>query len=231
MSHDEDLLYCFPPSSQAFTSIFAPILPRYPYSISLLPPIPLSEFLSPNGLDATSPASTQKADGGQDGPAQDEASLAAAPAAAGTSGDSEIRLSPAKPEPDQKKTKRVKRRRGPRRTRLGPSPNEPETKDDTQRLDEKSADSAGEGGRAAKHLEPAGPAPPAPAGSSDSGAASQAIMSALACRNVVAAAAVIAAIGATLAAGWVGRSGYLKGAMDGGMRLKGGEMGTNADMC
>ena len=61
-------------------------------------------------------------------------SLAAPAAAAGTSGDSEIRLSPAKPEPDQKKARRVKRRRGPRRTRLGPSPNVTETKDDTQRL-------------------------------------------------------------------------------------------------
>ena len=122
---------------------------------------------------------------------------------AGTSGDSEIRLSPAKPEPDQKKARRVKRRRGPRRTRLGPSPNETETKDDAQRLDEKPACSAGDGG-AAKHFETAEPAPPAP---SDSGAASQAIMSALACRSAVAAAALIAAIGATLAAGvteWAG---------------------------
>ena len=157
--------------------------------------------------DATSPACTQKADGGRLGPAQDEASLAAAVAAAGTSGDSEVRLSPAKPEPDQKKARRVKRRLGPRRTRLGPSPNETGTKDDTQRLDEKPAGSAGEGGDAAKHLEPAGPAPPAPAGSSDSGAASRAIMSALACRSVAAAAALIAAIGAMLAAGvteWAG---------------------------
>ena len=156
--------------------------------------------------DATSPACTQKADGGRDGPAQDEASLAAS-AATGTSGDSEIRLSPAKPEPDQKKARRVKRRRGPRRTRLGPSPNETETKDDTQRLDEKPACSAGEGGRAAKRFKTAEPAPPAPAGSSDSGAASRAIMSALACRSVAAAAALIAAIGATLAAGvteWAG---------------------------
>ena len=124
--------------------------------------------------------------------------------AAGTSGDSEIRLSPAKPEPDQKKARRVKRRRGPRRTRLGPSPNETGTKDDTQRLDEKPAGSAGEDGRAAKHFKTAEPAPPAPA---DSGAASRAIMSALACRSVAAAAALIAAIGATLAAGvteWAG---------------------------
>ena len=168
--------------------------------ISLLPPIPLSESLSPDGLDATSPACTQKADGGRDGPAQDEASLATPAAAAETSGDSEVRLSPAKPEPDRKKARRVKRRRGPRRTRLGPSPNETETKDDTQRLDEKPAGSAKEGGGAAKRFKTAEPAPSAPAGSSDSKAASRAIMSALACRSVAAAAAVIAAIGATLAA-------------------------------
>ena len=102
--------------------------------------------------DATSPACTRGADEGRDGPAQDEASLAAAIAAAETSGDSEVRLSPAKPEPDQKKARRVKRRLGPRRMRLGPSPNETETKDDTQRLDEKSAGS--EGGRAPKTLRP-----------------------------------------------------------------------------
>ena len=144
--------------------------------------------------DATSPACTQKADGGRNGPAQEEASLAAAPAAAaGTSDDSEIRLSPAKPEPDQKKARRVKRRRGPTRTRLGPSPNETGTKDEAKRrLNEKPAGSAGEGGRAAKHFETAEPAPPAPA---DSGAASLAIMSALACRSGTAVAALIAAIG------------------------------------
>ena len=99
-------LLLHPSTSQVFTSFFAPILPRYPYSISL----PLL-FLVPCLLMARGKSFSA-------GAGRDVRRL----------GDS------TQPRPDQKKARRVKRRRGPRRTRLGPSPNVTETKDDTQRL-------------------------------------------------------------------------------------------------